>query len=429
VSVAAAHTAPFDNPAVATLDLDELDVAQLPVPQSWQDELACLYGDINEKSGRLLGYPESQRFTSHPLATQFGSLALNNLGEPYEDGGPMRYATNSAAIERRVLEWFAGVYCLPVAESWGYLTGSGSEGNLQGLFLGREACGGVAARPVLYLSDAAHYSVGKAAFVLGVQECVVESHPSGEMDYDALATAMAAHSGRPALILATAGTTITEGIDDPAAIAEVCTRLGVPSWYIHLDAALCGLTLPFHPDPTAPQISFAQTPIDSVSVSIHKFLGAPFPIGVALARRHHVERIRHPVEYVNSGTGTLFGSRNGQAPLQVWTSLMAAPPEVMRRLVGQSVAKARYLESRLLALGVPAWRNPYAITVVFPTPSREVVERYSLATKGDCAHVITVPSATVATLDAFLADVAREVRAPSAREMSLARLAMLGGRM
>ena len=410
--VAAAHPAPFESAAVVPLDFDELDVAQLPVPQSWLDELADLFADVAPRSELVLGYPESQVFTSHGEVGRFLRLAMNILGEPYEDDGPLRYATHSAQVERRVLEWFAGLYDLPVTQSWGYLTGSGSEGNLWGLFLGREACGGVAGRPVLYLSDAAHYSVGKAAFVLGVQECVVATRPSGEMDYDALARAVAAHADRPALILATAGTTISEGIDDPDTIAEVCRRLGVPSWYIHLDAALCGLTLPFHPDPTAPRISFAETQIDSVSVSIHKFLGAPFPIGVALARRPHVERIRHPVEYVNSGTGTLFGSRNGQAPLQVWTSLMAAPPEVMRQLVGQSVAKARYLESRLLALGVPAWRNRYGITVVFPTPSREVVERYSLATKGPNAHVITVPSATIDTLDAFLADLARELPVP-----------------
>jgi histidine decarboxylase len=374
------------------------DIRTLPAPRWWAEQAQALLQACQEAAGAMLGFPESQAYPTHPIMAEFLGVALNTLGEPGDQR--MRYGVNAAAVEQRVVEWFANLYDLPADQAWGYVTGSGSEGNTWGLLLGREACGGVQARPVLYSSSAAHYSVAKAALVLGVPHCVVRQQSTGEMDYDSLAAALQENADRPAIILATAGTTMTEAIDDVWAIDAICRKVGVPHHYVHLDAALCGLTLPWHPSPDAPRLTF-DGPIQSISVSIHKFWGSPQPCGIALARRPHVERIREAVEYVGSGNGTLFGSRAGFAAVHTWLCIATCEPH-MPGLVRQCVDNAAYLTRRMRAVGIDAWRNPHALTVVFPEPGPELLRKHQLPAAEGAAHVITVPSVSWENLDAFV---------------------------
>ena len=52
-------------------------------------------------------------------------------------------------------------------------------------------------------------------------------------------------------------------------------------FYIHCDGALFGMMMPFIKQ--APMVTFKK-PIGSVSVSGHKFMGAPVPCGVVITR-------------------------------------------------------------------------------------------------------------------------------------------------
>jgi histidine decarboxylase len=404
--------------ALELSDREELKPAALPMAPTWAARLDAFVSEVRERSDHVIGFPESQALLQDPLLAELHQLALNNLGEPYEVNGPIRYATNSLEFEREVLAWFADLYQLPVSDSWGYVTGSGSEGNTWGLWLGREACGGTAASPVLYRAEAAHYSVDKAAFLLGIEQRVIGNQPTGEMDYQALGTAISELRHRPAIVLATAGTTITEAIDDPDQIRRVLNNAGVTRSYIHVDAALCGLTLPFYPDPTAVELISFRRPIDSLSVSIHKAIGAPSPCGIGMARRHHVLEVRKKVEYVASGTGTMFGSRSGFAPVYILHAIHTLGPQ-LSRLVAQCARNAQYFTDALRRHGIPAWRNPYALTVVFPAPSEPLVRRWSLPTQGGQAHVVTVPSVTRPKLDEFLAEYLSEGQANHRRGQGL----------
>jgi histidine decarboxylase len=72
---------------------------------------------------------------------------------------------------------------------------------------------------------------------------IVPADDCGEMDYDALALAAEARADRPAIIVATVGTTMTEAVDDVARIHAALDRAGVPSRHIHVDGALSGGSL------------------------------------------------------------------------------------------------------------------------------------------------------------------------------------------
>ncbi len=64
-------------------------------------------------------------------------------------------------------------------------------------------------------------------------------------------------------------------------------------FYIHCDGALFGMMMPFLKD--APMVTFKK-PIGSVSVSGHKFVGAPVPCGVVITRFKYVMALSTDVE-------------------------------------------------------------------------------------------------------------------------------------
>ncbi|MBL8159550.1 histidine decarboxylase [Candidatus Saccharibacteria bacterium] len=356
---------------------------------------------LKEKASKLLGYPESMHFDYKPLYA-FMDYNIDNLGDPFSD---LIYGVNSTGFEREVIEYFAKLYHIPMERAWGYVTSCGSEGNLYGLFLGRE----LYPDAILYYSADTHYSVAKAGRLLNMSKVAIESQSNGEINYEALERAILLHPLNPVVICANIGTTVTGAIDDVDKIVEILKRNNIKNFYIHCDAALSGMLLPFMDD--APQISF-EKPIGSVSISGHKFIGAPYPCGIVVARKEHVEHIQTQIEYIGALDDTIGGSRNGQAPIFLWYELQTrGANDGFRKEVKRSLMLADYLYSELKKMGYPCAKNPHGITVVFKEPSEQMIRKWSLARQNGRAHVITVPSASRSKIDAFLKDLKAEVAA------------------
>jgi len=114
----------------------------------------------------------------------------------------------------------------------------------------------------------------------------------------------------------------------------------------HDSAALCAMVqIPFVKQ--APMVTFKK-PIGSVSVSGHKFVGAPVPCGVVITRKEYVEALSSDVEYLNSRDATIMGSRNGHAPLYLWYTLTKKGYEGMRKDVEKCLRNAHLLKVRLM---------------------------------------------------------------------------------
>ena len=106
-------------------------------------------------------------------------------------------------------------------------------------------------------------------------------------------------------------------------------------------ADMLSLQIPFVRQ--APMVSFRK-PIGSVSVSGHKFVGAPVPCGVVITRKEYVEALSSDVEYLNSRDATIMGSRNGHAPLYLWYTLTKKGYEGMRKDVEKCLRNAHLLK-------------------------------------------------------------------------------------
>ncbi|WIO73514.1 histidine decarboxylase [Porticoccaceae bacterium LTM1] len=359
-----------------------------------QTRLSSFFERVKSLTDDYLGYPVSKDFDYSELIP-FLQVPLNNLGDPF---AVSTWKVDSREFEREALGFFADLLRAPKDNWWGYITNGGTEGNLYGLYLARE----LYPNGIVYFSQDTHYSVSKNLHLLNMSHIMIRSQPNGEMDYQDLKETLRIHRDKPAIIFANIGTTMTEAKDDIGKIRDIINEFAIPNSYIHSDGALCGAIAPFL-EPK-PNFDFADG-ADSISISGHKFIGSPVPCGIVLARKSNVDRIARSISYIGSLDTTITGSRNGLSPLFVWYQTRSLGIEGFRRRVNHSLAMAEYTEQQLKALGLDAWRNPNAITVVFPEVAEWVKEKWQLATEPGRTHLILMPNVTKEQIDQFIADV------------------------
>src|SRR5262245_53956902 len=233
-----------------------------------------LFAQLRENVDTYIGYPVNAAFDYSPML-RFLRLPLNNIGDPFA-GGPTH--VNTHEFEREVIHDFARLAGANPEETWGYVTTGGTEGNLYGLMLARERFpDGVA-----YYSADSQPSIAKALHMLCVPGVEVRSRPDGSIDLEDLRAQLRPNRGMPAIVVANVGTTMKGAVDDLAGIAGALDELGIERRFVHTDAALAGMILPFVEDP--PTWNF-RAGIDSLAISGHKMIGSPLPCGVVLTRR------------------------------------------------------------------------------------------------------------------------------------------------
>jgi histidine decarboxylase len=352
---------------------------------------------LSERTEHHLGYPYNLDFDFGALEG-LNAFSINNLGDPFIESN---YGVHSREFEVGVLNWFAKLWDLPIDEYWGYITNCGTEGNLHGILVGRENL----PDGVLYASRESHYSVFKAARMYRMDSVQVDTLETGEIDYDALKEALIKNKDRPAILNVNIGTTVRGAVDDLDRVLDVLEAAGFSEdrFFIHCDGALFGMMMPFLRQ--APLVTFKK-PIGSVSVSGHKFVGAPVPCGVVLTRLRSVMALSSDVEYLNSRDATIMGSRNGHAPIYLWYTLTMKGYEGLARDVERCMANAHTLKDMLKSAGLSrVMLNELSNTVVFERPLEEAfVRKWQLACEGDIAHVVVMPNVTIDKLEAFVAD-------------------------
>lgn len=366
-----------------------------------QNRLDQLYARFQEIRPRSIGYPCNQTFDYTPLL-RFLEFSSNNLGDPFAGSN---YRLNTHEFEREAVEQFARYAQAPEGDWWGYVTNGGTEGNMYGLYVARE----LHPNGMVYFSEDTHYSVAKILRLQHTRNIMIKSQPNGQLDYDDLRETLRIHRDVPPILFANIGSTMTGAVDDLAKIREILEDLAIGEHYIHADCALSGMILPFveRPQPW----NFAHG-ADSISISGHKFLGCPLPCGIALAKKHNVDRIARSVEYVGALDTTISGSRSAITPLMMWYRLRELGEEGIRQLARRCIGLAVYAVDKLRSVGIEAWRHDEnSITVVFPRPPESLREKWVIAPKKKISHIITLPPMNEAVIDEFVSDFAAALRA------------------
>lgn len=338
------------------------------------------------------GYPANLMFNSEQL-TRANNTHLNNAGDPFQ-GTPYPLSTHD--FEREVIEMCAELVGAKSGDAWGFVTTGSTAANLKALHMARS----LYPTGVLVCSQDTHCSVLSIAELLRIDVLRVASTENGSIDPEDFRNKVQAVN-RPIIAFANIGTTMKGAIDDVSSLREILATLKLEH-YLHADAALSGMILPFVDDP--PVWDF-RAMVDSIAISGHKMLGVKSPCGVFLSTKTARER-EHSLraEYIGSDFPDISCSRSGHAPLHMWYAMKSLGYMGLKTMVTSCLQTAHYAVDRLNAVGVPAWRNPNSITVVMPRPSDTVVHKYAMATEGQLGHIITMPNVGRDRVDAIVRD-------------------------
>jgi L-2,4-diaminobutyrate decarboxylase len=184
-------------------------------------------------------------------------------------------------IEQEVVRWLADRVGYP-AEALGTAVSGGSAANLTALLAARArwSDGGRAAkRPVILCSADAHYSIARAASIMGIAADVVKVATDERHRLDLHALDAALHdAGEVMAIVATSGSTATGAFDDLRAIAAL--RDQYDTW-LHVDAAHgASVVLSERLRNLVDGLDLA----DSLAWDPHKMLWMSLSLGVVLVR-------------------------------------------------------------------------------------------------------------------------------------------------
>jgi len=230
----------------------------------------------------------------------------------------------------------------------GFFCGGATEANLQGMWIGREW---LRHRPdpmnhgiVVLATPLFHYSINKAVEILDLgssqkTQCplclkdhvflpdnrgcglnLVAMDSQGQMlmeDLERVFRLKLKEGFRRFLIVPTVGTTVMGSIDPVRQIGDFVheqERQTSATFYIHIDAAFGGFTVPFV-EPER-RFGFEYESVMSIALDADKMGQMPYPAGVFLCRKGLQNLVAERVNYIRGGhDDTVPGSRSALTPV------------------------------------------------------------------------------------------------------------------
>jgi len=368
-----------------------------------------------DSKNQAIGYPINQNVDLQEFYRWFAdsglaNVAMNNVGNPRK---PAIIHLNTHQFENEVIDFFAPLFGFAKDDTWGIVTMSGTDGNNHGVYFGVKYLKSKSRlKPVLYVSEEAHYSIKKLGDLQNLDMRLIKADVKGQMDIKAFEKAL--DPKRPALVVIAMGTTFKGGIDDQDAIDKVLKKKRPVAVYRHLDAALFGGYLPFSEH--ADLVNRNKHHFDSVAVSGHKFFGFDEPLGFFITTNDVLNR-QNPfkVSYLNDAVPTITCSRSGLGPLKFWWKVQKTGLEGYKKQSAYILKNAEYLKKSFDEIKYPAWRNDFSNTVYFKRPSPWVMGKWDLAPDEDArlggklAHDIVMQHEGKETIDLFIADIKKDI--------------------
>ncbi|MGX6608357.1 pyridoxal phosphate-dependent decarboxylase family protein [Micromonosporaceae bacterium Da 78-11] len=313
----------------------------------------------------------------------------------------------AARLELETVGWLRQLFGLPDAFHGAFVTGA-TMSTMVGIAVAREWLGeqqgvsvaqqGTAALgEVTVLSGSPHSSVAKALSMLGLGRDslrTVALLPGREaVDVAALDDALSALGGRPAVVVANAGTVNTVDFDDLVAIAALRERH--PFW-LHVDGAF-GCFAALHPDHAHLVDGLDQA--DSVCVDLHKWMNVPYDSAVQFTRRRDLQTqvFQNSAAYLGTPGAepdfmhlTPENSRRLRA-LAAWFSLTAYGRAGCQDIVARNIASAHRVGAAVAAIPGVRLLAPVRLNVVcLAVPGDPVAVARSVADAGEAFVTPTV---------------------------------------
>lgn len=354
------------TPRATVAELDALFDGTLDADGVGLDEALAFTAD--EVLPRCLGIPHPRYWglvNSSPLPEAVVADAL--VSGVNNNGGARGQSPAFTSAEREVIRFFKRAF--GVGDDWGGLIlPGGSFASLQAMHLARErhlpqwtrdGAHTLTGAPRVYTSEVSHFSVGRAARVLGVATDDVVTVPSGgprgELDpaaLDALLTADRARGALPFCVNATSGATGTGALDDLEALADVCAEHDV---WLHVDACYGGSAVLV--DELRDAFAGAER-AQSLTVDPHKWCFVPVTAGVLLVadpslpvRVYDVDASYVPDEAEPDPYRRGLATSRRAMGFTTWFTLRAVGAARIAQIVDDNCRQARRFEARLAEAG------------------------------------------------------------------------------
>jgi aromatic-L-amino-acid/L-tryptophan decarboxylase len=281
-----------------------------------------------------------------------------------------RSAPSAADMERLTIDWLKEMLGYPMTAG-GLLLSGGSMANFAALGAARSAKAGVdvvrdgmaavGRRMCVYVSEESHYSISKAAGMLGLGESNVRAVKTDDLlridlaDLERLVAEDRADGHLPFCVVANAGTTATGAFDPLSEVAKFARQHDL--WF-HVDAAYGGFAALA---PSARHFFAGIELADSVALDPHKWLYLPVGCGCVLYKDPATARaaFAHGADYTRT-----IGLANDEAfafwdygpeltrpfrALDLWMLIKFAGTERLGQAIEGNIACAKYFEELVKA--------------------------------------------------------------------------------
>ena len=367
-------------------------------------------GDLVTIRAYDMGYPVNQKsaltgFYKWFVGSGLNLSMVNNAGDPF-DTEASHLNLNTLEFEREVLKRMGPLYGFDTDNLWGIVTFSGTDGNNHGIYFGSKYLEKkTQKKPVVYVSDSAHYSSRRLADLQNLDLVLIPSDVHGCMIPEDLEKALV--PGRPALIIYAMGTTFKGGVDDMDRLNAVLAGHPDITVYRHIDAALFGGYIPY--TQYRDFLNRKIHPFDSIAISGHKYFGMDEPAGFFLTTQD-VKNNQNPyaVSYLNCSMPMINCSRSAITPLKFWWIFQHTSKEDFTEQSEKMLENAEWLKEQLDQMNWDAWLEPMSNTVYFRRPPQSIVNKYDLAPDwddrlgGELSHIVVMQHVTKERLKVFL---------------------------
>ncbi len=298
---------------------------------------------------RMFGYVQSP---GTPIAA-FADLLASTLNANLT---VWRSAPAPVELERLTIDWVRQILGFN-AEAGGLFVSGGSMANLAAIAAARQAKHHSSGRLRIYASSETHFSVAKAAALLGIRRENVRYVDVDQRfrirvdDLVAKITADLKAGYVPFCVVANAGTVNTGAVDPLAEIREVADRFQL---WMHVDGSYGAFAVLAE---SARKLFVGMERADSVALDPHKWLYLPVDVGCVIYREPQIVRaaFAHEAEYtrvIGEEADEAFAfwdygpelSRRFRA-LKVWMLLKGVGLDSLGKAIESNLACARYLES------------------------------------------------------------------------------------
>jgi len=302
---------------------------------------------------RMFGYVQSPGTPIGAVADLLASTLNANLTI-------WRSAPAPVELERLTIDWIRQILGFR-AEAGGLFVSGGSMANLAALAAARQTKDHSSGRLRMYASSATHFSIAKAAALLGIgrenlrQVAVDERFRMRTDDLVVKVTADLEAGYVPFCVVGNAGTVDTGAVDPLAEIRDVANRFKL---WMHVDGSYGAFAVLAE---SARKLFAGMKQADSIALDPHKWLYLPVDVGCVIYRDPEIARatFAHEAEYTR-----MFGEEADEAfvcwdygpelsrrfrALKVWMLLKGVGLDRLSQAIESNLACARHLESMVRA--------------------------------------------------------------------------------